>query len=45
MTITELEKEILKAVKVESQIPLASKQGYIDLAKFIRKLFNEYKNT
>jgi len=44
MTITELEKEILKAIKIESEIPLASEQPYIDLAKFIRKLFNEYKN-
>ena len=44
MTITELEKEILKAIKIESEIPLASKQGYKDLAKFVRKLFKEYKN-
>jgi len=44
MTITELEKEILKAIKIESEIPLASEQGHKDLAKFIRKLFKEYKN-
>jgi hypothetical protein len=42
MTITELEKEIIKAIKIESQIPLASKQGYKDLMKFVRKLFKEH---
>ena len=44
MTITEIEKEIIKAIKVEQSIPLASEQGYKDLAKFIKKLINEYKN-
>jgi len=44
MTITEMEKEIIKAIKVESKIPLASEQGYKDLAKFVRKLFKEYRN-
>ena len=44
MNITELEKEIIKAIKIESEIPLASEQGYKDLAKFVRKLFKEYKN-
>ena len=44
MTITELEKEIIKAIKIESQIPLASKQGYKDLMKFVKKLFKEYNN-
>jgi hypothetical protein len=44
MTITEMEKEILKAIKMESKIPLASEQGYKDLAKFVRKLFKEYRN-
>ena len=44
MTITELEKEIIKTNKIESELPLASEQGYKDLAKFIKKLFNEYKN-
>ena len=44
MTITEMEKEIIKEIKVESKIPLASDQGYKDLAKFVRKLFKEYRN-
>ena len=44
MTIKELEEQILLAIKVESEIPLSSKQGYKDLAKFVRKLFKEYMN-
>ena len=43
MTITEIEKEIIKAIKVESKIPLASEQGYKDLIKFVKKLFKEYR--
>ena len=44
MTITEIEKEIIKAIKVESTIPLASDVGYKDLIKFVRKLFKEYRS-
>jgi hypothetical protein len=44
MTITKLEEQILLAIKIESEIPLASEQGYKDLAKFVKKLFKEYKN-
>ena len=44
MTSTELEKEIIKAIKVESEIPLASDVGYKDLTKFVKKLFKEYNN-
>ena len=43
MTITEIEKEIIKAIKVESKIPLASEQGYKDLIKFVKKLFKEHR--
>ena len=43
MTITEIEKEIIKAIKVESKIPLASDVGYKDLIKFVKKLFKEHK--
>ena len=39
MTITELEKEIIKSIKIESEIPLTSKEGYKDLIKFVKKLF------
>ena len=44
MTITELEKEIIKAIRVESQILLASDVGYKNLIKFVKKLFKEYRN-
>ena len=44
MTLTEMEKEIIKAIKVEQSIPLASEQGYKDLFKFVRKLFKEYRS-
>ena len=44
MTLTEMEKEIIKAIKVEQSIPLASEQGYKDLIKFVSKLFKEYKS-
>jgi hypothetical protein len=44
MTITEIEKEIIKAIRIESKIPLASEFGYKDLIKFVKKLFKEYKN-
>jgi hypothetical protein len=44
MTITEMEKEIVKAIRIESKLPLASDVGYKDLIKFVRKLFKEYRN-
>ena len=44
MTITEMEKEIIKAIRIESRIPLISDVGYKNLIKFVRKLFKEYKN-
>jgi len=43
MTIEKLEKEILKAIKIESEITLSSKEGYKDLIKFTKKLFKEYR--
>ena len=39
----DLEKEIIKAIRIESQIPLASDVGYKELIKFVKKLFNEYR--
>jgi sulfur relay (sulfurtransferase) DsrC/TusE family protein len=44
MNIKQLEKEIIKAIKIESEIPLSSKEGYKDLIKFVKKLFKEYLN-
>ena len=43
MTLTEMEKEIIKAIRIESKIPLISDVGYKDLIKFVRKLFKEYR--
>jgi hypothetical protein len=44
MTITEMEKEIIKAIRIESKIPLASDVGYKNLIKFVKKLFKEHRN-
>ena len=43
MTLTEMEKEIIKAIRIESRIPLISDVGYKELIKFVKKLFNEYR--
>ena len=43
MNITRLEEAILMAIKIESQLPLQSEQGYKDLMKFVEKLFKEYR--
>ena len=43
MTLTEMEKEIIKAIRIESKIPLISDVGYKDLIKFVKKLFKEYR--
>ena len=44
MTITEMEKEIIKAIRIEAEIPLASTVGYYNLIKFVKKLFKEFKD-
>ena len=43
MNIKQIEKEILKAIKVEAEIPLQSAEGYKDLIKIVKKLFKEYR--
>ena len=43
MTLTDMEKEIVKAIRIESKLPLASDVGYKDLIKFVKKLFKEYR--
>jgi hypothetical protein len=43
ITLTEVEKEIIKAIRIESKLPLASDVGYKSLIKFVRKLFTEYR--
>ena len=43
MNIKQIEKEIIKAIKIEAEIPLQSEEGYKDLIKFVKKLFKEYR--
>ena len=43
MSLTEMEKEIVKAIRIESKLPLASDVGYKDLIKFVKKLFKEHR--
>ena len=43
MSTKDLEKEIVKVVKEDAKIPLASGQSYKELIKTIKKLFNEYR--
>tara|TARA_A100001391_G_scaffold203852_1_gene197353 strand:+ start:1461 stop:1691 length:231 start_codon:yes stop_codon:yes gene_type:complete len=43
MNIKQIEKEIVKAIKIEAEIPLQSAEGYKDLIKFVKKLFKEYR--
>ena len=43
MSTKDLEKEIIKAIRIESKIPLMSVVAYKDLIKLIKKLFKEYR--
>ena len=43
MSTKDLEKEIVKAIRIESKIPLMSVVAYKDLIKLIKKLFKEYR--
>ena len=43
MRTKELEKQIVKAIRKESQIPLASDVGYKELIKLVRNLFKQFK--
>ena len=43
MTTKELEKQIIKAIRIESKIPLMSVVAYKDLIKLVKKLFKEYR--
>ena len=43
MNIKQTEKEIIKAIRIEAEIPLQSAEGYKDLIKFVKKLFKEYR--
>ena len=43
MNTKDLEKEIIRAVKEDSKLPLATDVGHKVLIKLVKKLFNEYK--
>ena len=43
MKTKELEKQIVKAIREDSKLPLAIDVGHKLLIKLIRKLFNEYR--
>tara|TARA_R110002020_G_scaffold265003_1_gene479800 strand:- start:270 stop:485 length:216 start_codon:yes stop_codon:yes gene_type:complete len=43
MNTKDLEKQIIKAIRIESKIPLISDVGYKDLIKTVKHLFNEYR--
>ena len=43
LSLSEMEKQIIKAIREDSKLPLASDVGYKDLIKFVKKLFKEHK--
>jgi len=43
ITLTEVEKQIVKAIREDSKLPLATDVGHKVLIKLVKKLFNEYK--
>ena len=43
ISLTQMEKQIVKAIREDSKLPLASDVGYKDLIKFVKKLFKEHK--
>jgi len=44
MTLTEMEKEIIKAIREDSKLPLANSYSYKYLMGFVRRIFKEYRN-
>ena len=43
ITLTEVEKQIVKAIREDSKLPLATDVGHKVLIKLVKKLFNEYR--
>ncbi len=44
ISLTEMEKEIVKAIRIESKLPLASDVGYKDLIELVKNLFKQFKD-
>ena len=43
MTLTEMEKQIVKAVREDSKLPFATDVGHRIVIKLVKKLFKEYR--
>jgi hypothetical protein len=43
MTLIDMEKQIVKAIREDSKLPFASDVGHKVLIKLVKKLFNEYR--
>jgi len=43
ITLIEMEKQIVKAIKEDSKLPLATDVGHKFLIKLVKKLFTEYR--
>ena len=43
MKTKELEKQIVKAIREDSKLPLATDVGHKVVIKLVKKLFNEYR--
>ena len=44
MKTSELEKQIVKAIREDSKLPLATDVGYKVLIKLVKKLFKQFKD-
>ena len=43
MSLTELEKQIVKAIRVDSKLPFATDVGHKVVIKLVKKLFKEHR--
>ena len=43
MTLIEMEKQIVKAIREDSKLPFATDVGHKVLITLVKKLFNEYR--
>ena len=44
MSLTDVEKQIVKAIRVDSKLPLATDVGHKALIKLVKKLFKEHRD-
>ena len=43
MSLTQMEKQLVKAIREDSKLPLATDVGHKVLIKLVKKLFKEYR--